>query len=307
MRKRTSSGLRRQFSVENAYAESHRTPMSMQPAGDVHERRLAHPVPLDPRQPPRVGPAPVAVHDQRDVVRGPARAGSRAAGRRWGAAAGVGARAQPTNCANERRHRSCRVRVEPAALERRCVTRPGVGAAPPAGASAAGAPGATAGARRPGRWSRGGSGGGGVGDVQSPCNSASSSTNVSRAGVTEPGGRHRGHTAPPRRDAERPVRARRGAAGAVVIAGAQPGVGHRAQEEGVEHQRRVALAVGERPDRADDQQVHPQCGLALLGDQPVRGLQHRAAGGVAGVVADEPGAERVDGLRLRDDVQLRPV
>ena len=31
IRKRTSSGLRFQFSVENAYADSQRTPMSMQP------------------------------------------------------------------------------------------------------------------------------------------------------------------------------------------------------------------------------------------------------------------------------------
>jgi hypothetical protein len=48
----------------------------------------------------------------------------------------------------------------------------------------------------------------------SPCSRASSSTNVSRDGVIEPGGRHVGHTAPP---------------AATLNAGCGPGAAQRAQ------------------------------------------------------------------------------
>jgi hypothetical protein len=80
-------------------------------------------------------------------------------------------------------------------------------------------------------------------------------------------------------------------------------VRHGPQQERVQHQRRVPLAPGQRPDRPDQQQVHPQRRLPLLGDQPVGGLQDRAARGVARVVADDADAERVDGLGLGDDVE----
>ncbi len=43
--------------------------------------------------------------------------------------------------------------------------------------------------------------------------------------------------------------------------------------------------------------------MLLTGD-PLGGLQHRAPGGVAAVVADDVGGEGVDGLHLGDDVEV---
>jgi hypothetical protein len=42
----------------------------------------------------------------------------------------------------------------------------------------------------------------------------------------------------------------------------------------------------------------------LLPCQPLRGLQHGACAGVAAVVVDDVGGERVDGLYLGDDVEV---
>src|SRR5690349_19066925 len=42
----------------------------------------------------------------------------------------------------------------------------------------------------------------------------------------------------------------------------------------------------------------------LLAGDPLRGLEHRARAGVAAVIADDVGGERVDRLHLRDDVEI---
>ena len=65
----TSSGERDQFSVEKAYAEIAFTPISIAALDHVEERALALLVALGPRQPALLGPAAVAVHDDRDVPR----------------------------------------------------------------------------------------------------------------------------------------------------------------------------------------------------------------------------------------------
>jgi hypothetical protein len=43
---------------------------------------------------------------------------------------------------------------------------------------------------------------------------------------------------------------------------------------------------------------------AFLTGEAFGGLQHRAGAGVAAVVVDDVGGERVDGLHLGDDVQI---
>ena len=65
-------------------------------------------------------------------------------------------------------------------------------------------------------------------------------------------------------------------------------------------------ALGERAQAADEQQEQPHRGLALLGGEPLGGLEHRGAGGVAAVVGDDVAAERRDDLGLGDDVELAP-
>lgn len=81
---------------------------------------------------------------------------------------------------------------------------------------------------------------------------------------------------------------------------------HGPEQERVEHQGRFAGAVGQRPGGAEQQQVDPQARLALLGHQPVRGLQDRAAAGVGRPVRDDRRRERVDGLGLGDHVERAP-
>ena len=182
--------------------------------------------------------------------------------------------------------------------------RCGTPAAPPAAATAAAAPGATAGARPPARSFPAGSRRRRRPRPTSRRAAARRAARTSpRDGVTEPGGRHRGHTAPP--PATLNARCGPGAAQRAqsVIAGAQPAWVIARSRNASSTSDGSRSRSGQRPDRADHQQVHPQRGLALLGDQPVRGLEDRAARGVARVVTDDAGAERVDGLRLGDDVQ----
>ena len=92
MRKRTSSGLRFQFSVENAYADRCVTPTSMAPATTSSSGGLPRLVALGARQAALVRPPAVAVHDDGDVARHPLERRWRAGGRRSGAgtAAGTG-------------------------------------------------------------------------------------------------------------------------------------------------------------------------------------------------------------------------
>ena len=97
MRKRTSSGTalpvlgREGVGRQVGHADLDRA------GHDVEQRGLPRLVALGARQPALVGPAPVAVHDDRRRAAAPGRRGSRAGGRRWGAgtAAGRGSARSP--------------------------------------------------------------------------------------------------------------------------------------------------------------------------------------------------------------------
>ena len=65
-------------------------------------------------------------------------------------------------------------------------------------------------------------------------------------------------------------------------AGSQPATDMRPQQERVEHQPGRVRALGQRAQRADEQQELPQRRLLLLRGEPLGGLEHRGAGGVAG-------------------------
>ena len=105
-------------------------------------------------------------------------------------------------------------------------------------------------------------------------------------------------------DVERPVRTGRGAAGALGERGRPSGDSHGAQQVSVQHEFPRAAAVGHRPQRADRQPVQRGHRGAFLACQPFGGFQHGARAGVAAVVADDVGGERVDGLHLGDDVEV---
>ena len=127
---------------------------------------------------------------------------------------------------------------------------------------------------------------------------------VTGLGIDDPVGRHAGQTMPPAGTEKcrcGPCLAAAGAAGQRRL---PAGHRHRPQQERVEHQARRVRPVGERAQRADDQQEEPQRRLLLLRRQPVGGLEHRGAGGVAGVVVDDVVAVGADRLRLVDDVEV---
>ncbi len=157
---------------------------------------------------------------------------------------------------------------------------------------------------RPARWPRAGGGPRWRRRPASPPRAGPRAAGTSRAGgAAEPGGRQLGQTAPP---------------AATANARCGPAPPHRAQSVKLgPSRRRRAPAAGTRRARgrarrpaasarsaADQQQVQLQRRLPLGLGQPLRGLEHRGARGVAGVVratiAAAYGAER---LGLRDDVE----
>ena len=107
-----------------------------------------------------------------------------------------------------------------------------------------------------------------------------------------------------RGDVKRPVRTGSSAAGALGERGRPSGDSHGAQQISVQHEFPRVAAVGHRPQRTDRQPVQRGHRSAFLSRQPFRGFQHGARTGVAAVVADDVGCERVDGLHLGDDVQI---
>ena len=110
--------------------------------------------------------------------------------------------------------------------------------------------------------------------------------------------------AAPGRDVERPVRSRRGAAGAFDQRRRPTRDSHGPQQVSVQHEFPGPAAVGHRPQRGHGQPVQRGHRRPLLPGQAFGGLQHRARAGVAAVVADDVGGERIDGLYLGDDVEI---
>src|SRR5215470_11133026 len=105
-----------------------------------------------------------------------------------------------------------------------------------------------------------------------------------------------------------PAAARRPAFGCTAAGGLLQGGGvaryrERAQQEGVENEAGRVLGVAEGAQPADQEQQLAQRGLLLHRGEPLGRLQHRHAGGVAGVVPGQRLAVGPDDLRLRDDVQ----
>src|SRR5690606_17491831 len=72
---------------------------------------------------------------------------------------------------------------------------------------------------------------------------------------------------------------------------------------GVEHQARLVLGVGQRPQRPHQQEVVLDHRLAFLGGEPLGGLEDRRCRGVAPVVVGDVNAAGGDGLGLGDDVE----
>src|SRR6478752_3558510 len=101
-----------------------------------------------------------------------------------------------------------------------------------------------------------------------------------------------------RRHGEEPVRSGHTALGAVDEAGGVAVDGQGAQQEGVQDEVRRVFGACEGAQPADEQQVLLDRGLALVVGEPLGGLQHRGAGGVAGVVGDDAAAVGGDRLAL---------
>ena len=142
-----------------------------------------------------------------------------------------------------------------------------------------------------------------VGDAQSPVSSAPSSSNVSGAGAAAPGGRHARQTTPP--GCTTNARCGPGVAAARAVGEARRPArdGERAQQVGVEHEPGGVLALGQRPQAADEQQVLLQRRLVLLGEPVARSRASR----VAPCRACSPRRSRrrrAQRLGLRDDVEV---
>lgn len=113
------------------------------------------------------------------------------------------------------------------------------------------------------------------------------------------------HThAAPGRDVKRPVRTRRRATGALRERRRPARDSHGAQQVGVQHEFSGAAAVGHCPQCGHGQPMQLGRRRVLLSCQAFSGLQHRTRTGVAAVIADDVGGERVDGLHLGDDVEI---
>ena len=298
IRKRTSSGRAppvlggERVGRELLHAHARCSPSTMSISDG-----LAPLVALGAGQPALLGPAAVAVHHQRDVV-----------GHELGAGAPAGR--APDGCGSAAGSRRTAVRRTLGCSRRR--SRPShlpdalrgssalVGPpAPPAAASAAARSRChcRCAATRPLHLAAGRRGRLASATAQSPCSSASIRPKVAGAGVAEPGRPAVAGTPLPR-PATLNARCGPGRAAARAV-----GDRRRPAGEAMARSRKasstsdgVALAVGQRPQRAEGQQVQPQRRLALLGGEPLGGLGDRAGRGVAGVVADDAGAERVDGL-----------
>ena len=262
MRKRTSSGVRRQFSVENAYADTVDDADLHGAVEDVHERGLTGAVTLGAGQAAGLGPAPVAVHDDRDVRGARARRERRGARHRCGCGGGSGhARRAGSRLATwiDGLARAYGSEAAPRRAVRARARRTAATAGP--------APGATAGAPRSVRWTRAGwwcrsrrrS-------AQSPPSSATMRPIAAGAGPRRARRAAVRADGPAGGDVEGRVRPGRGAHRALGERGLPPGPAHGPDEEGVEHQARRVLALAQHPQRADGEQVEPQRGLALLGE-----------------------------------------
>ncbi len=79
---------------------------------------------------------------------------------------------------------------------------------------------------------------------------------------------------------------------------------HRPQQEGVEHQPRLAIPLGQGTQRSDDQQVQPQRGLALFGGEPFGRLADGRHCRPATVVRGDLRTVGGDRFGLGDRVQL---
>lgn len=108
----------------------------------------------------------------------------------------------------------------------------------------------------------------------------------------------------PGRDVKRPMRTRRGAAGALGQRWCPAGDAHGAQQIGVQQQVPRPLSIGHRPQRAHREPVQSRSGRPLLTGQAFGGFQYRASAGVAAVIGDDVGGERVDRDNLGDDVEV---
>src|SRR6478736_1987338 len=102
---------------------------------------------------------------------------------------------------------------------------------------------------------------------------------------------------------ERPVRPRRAALGAVDEARRPAGDGERAEQVGVEDETGVVGALGERAQRAGEQEVLLGLRLVLLG-QLERRLEHRRGAGVGDVVPGDRVAVGSERLDLGDGVEV---
>ncbi len=146
------------------------------------------------------------------------------------------------------------------------------------------------------------------------CTTGQSPTSSARQQEHRLGGRGRGAGQPvgraehaSGRRVEEPVRTLDAALHAVVEGRRVARDRQRAQEVGVEDLLGRVLASGHRAEAADEQEELLDRGLLLLGDEPLGGLEHHGAGGVAVVVEAEPRVERVERLGLGDHVEAAPL
>ena len=89
-----------------------------------------------------------------------------------------------------------------------------------------------------------------------------------------------------------------------VSAGAHPAIPMARNRYASSTSSRGRVPSATARNAADGQPVQRGRRGAFLTGQPLGGLQHRAPTGVAAVVADDVGGERVDGLHLGDDVEI---
>ena len=230
IRKRTSSGDRFQFSVENAYADRWVTPISMAPSTTSNRAASPRLCPSVRGSPRCLRPAAVAVHHQCDV---PGDGAGGSAGGRAPLGCGVGRRGTrgPSMAGRALPGRSTIARPDrPAPVDHRQRPQPALQVPlQQRGDQPGGLPAA---ARRSDASAT----------AQSPSASAAISSIVAgagRAAPTDPAPRQSAHSSAAGGDVEGGVRTGRAAAGALGQRRRPAGQHHRPQQERVQDQRRV--------------------------------------------------------------------